>query len=152
MPLRFGVPFFVGTLAGPLSRQRKNRVFAVRRSNRVVLRVLAEITDQKLGHPEASAYCSQGERLLFRRGTRNLPRRFRRFLGRNRTSRRREAAGRRNYPEAVPNGKGGDGEDGQKQVLWMGARFGGTEGGKRNNSADIIQCSCLTRYASRCRL
>ena len=46
MPLRFGVPFFVGTLAGPLSRQRKNRVFAVRRSNRVVLRVFAEITDQ----------------------------------------------------------------------------------------------------------
>ncbi len=29
MPLRLGVPFFVGTLPGPLSRQRKNRVFAV---------------------------------------------------------------------------------------------------------------------------
>src|SRR6266851_4701488 len=29
MPLRLGMPFFVGTLPGPLSRQRKNRVFAV---------------------------------------------------------------------------------------------------------------------------
>src|SRR5882672_4154505 len=29
MPLRLGVPFFVGTLPGPLSRQRKNRVLAV---------------------------------------------------------------------------------------------------------------------------
>src|SRR5713101_9667401 len=34
----------------------------------------------------------------------------RRFVGRNRKSRRREAAGRRNYPEAVPNGEGGKGE------------------------------------------
>src|SRR2546426_12729685 len=31
----------------------------------------------------------------------NLRRCFRRFVGRNRKSRRREAAGRRNYPEAV---------------------------------------------------
>ena len=46
MPLRLGVPFFVGTLPGPLSRQRKNRVFAVCRSNGLVLRVLAEITDE----------------------------------------------------------------------------------------------------------
>src|SRR5260370_21430341 len=29
MPLRLGVPFFVGALPGPLSRQRKDRVFAV---------------------------------------------------------------------------------------------------------------------------
>src|SRR5229473_1221204 len=54
-----------------------------------------------LGHPEASGYCSQSERLLFGRDTRNLRRCFRRFVGRNRKSRRREAAGRRNYPEAV---------------------------------------------------
>src|SRR6266581_4617245 len=27
MPLRLGVPFFVGSLPGPLSRQRKKRVF-----------------------------------------------------------------------------------------------------------------------------
>ena len=31
---------------------------------------------------------------------------FGRFIGRNRKSRRREAAGGRNYAEAVPNGKG----------------------------------------------
>src|SRR6266481_2653676 len=54
----------------------------------------------------ASGYCSQSERLLFGRDTRNLRRCFRRFVGRNRKSRRREAAGRRNYPEAVPNGEG----------------------------------------------
>ena len=34
----------------------------------------------------------------------------RRFVGRNRKSRRREAAGRRNYPEAVPNGEARNGE------------------------------------------
>src|SRR5580700_6461515 len=45
MPLRLGVPFFVGTFPGPLSRQRKNRVFAVCRFDGLVLRVLAEITD-----------------------------------------------------------------------------------------------------------
>src|ERR1700693_1375658 len=46
MPLRLGVPFFVGTFPGTLSRQRKNRVFAVCRLDRLVLRVLAEITDE----------------------------------------------------------------------------------------------------------
>jgi len=45
MPLRFGVPFFVGTFPGALSRQRKNRIFAVCRFDGLVLRVLAEITD-----------------------------------------------------------------------------------------------------------
>src|SRR5208282_486126 len=63
------------------------------------------------GTPEARGYCSQSERLLFGRDTRNLRGRFRRFVGRNRKSRRREAAGRRNYPEAVPNGRGGNGDD-----------------------------------------
>src|ERR1700733_10989312 len=46
MPLGLRVPFFVSAFPGPLSRQRQNRVFAVRRSNRLVLRVLAEITDE----------------------------------------------------------------------------------------------------------
>jgi hypothetical protein len=46
MPLRLGVPFFIGALPGPLSRQRKNRVFAVCRLDGLVLRVLAEITDE----------------------------------------------------------------------------------------------------------
>ena len=41
---------------------------------------------------------------------------FRRFVGRNRKSRRREAAGRRNYLEAVPNGEGRNGENMQKQA------------------------------------
>jgi hypothetical protein len=45
MPLRLGVPFFIRTLPGSLSRQRKNRVFPIGRSNRLVLRVLAEIPD-----------------------------------------------------------------------------------------------------------
>src|SRR5216683_3216724 len=48
----------------------------------------------------------RSERLLFGRETRNLRRCFKRFVGRNRKSRRREAAGRRNYPEAVPNEEG----------------------------------------------
>jgi hypothetical protein len=69
-----------------------------------------------LGHPEASGYCSQSERLLFGRDTRNLRRCLRRFVGRNRKSRRREAAGRRNYPEAVPNGEGGNGSTAPKRV------------------------------------
>src|SRR6267378_3697123 len=62
-------------------------------------------------HGKASGCCSQSERLLFGRDTRNLRRSFRRFVGRNRKSRRREAAGRRNYPEAVPNGEGGNGNN-----------------------------------------
>jgi len=45
MPLRLGVPFFVRTFPGTLSRQGKNRVFAVCRLDGFVLRVLAEITD-----------------------------------------------------------------------------------------------------------
>src|SRR6266851_2776325 len=47
-----------------------------------------------------SGYCSQGERLHSGRD----PKRTR---GRNRESRRREAAGRRNYPEAVPKERSG---------------------------------------------
>ena len=42
-----------------------------------------------------SGYCSQGERLHSGRDPK-------RFTGRNRESRGREAAGRRYYPEAVP--------------------------------------------------
>jgi len=42
---------------------------------------------------------------------------FRRFVGRNRKSRRREAAGRRNYPEAVPNEAGRKGEKVPERVL-----------------------------------
>src|SRR5437016_4417784 len=68
-----------------------------------------------IGAPgKASGYCSQSERLLFGRDTRNLRRCFRRFVGRNRKSRRREAAGRRNYPEAVPNGEGRNGSNARK--------------------------------------
>jgi hypothetical protein len=46
MPFRLGVPFLVGTLPGPLSRERKNRLFAVCRLDGLVLGVLAEITDE----------------------------------------------------------------------------------------------------------
>ena len=46
MPIRLRVPFLVSTLPGPLSHQRKETVLAVGRSNRLVLRVLAEITDE----------------------------------------------------------------------------------------------------------
>ena len=46
----------------------------------------------------------------FWEGHKNLRWHFRRFVGRSRKSRRREAAGRRNYPEAVPNGEGGKGK------------------------------------------
>src|SRR6266566_5063420 len=80
-----------------------------------------------LRHPEASGYCSQSERLLFGRDTRNLRRCFRRFVGRSRESRRREAAGRRNYPEAVPNGEGRNGENGPKQVSSVKPRHGPRE-------------------------
>jgi hypothetical protein len=59
-----------------------------------------------LGCPEASGDHSQCERLVFGRGTRNLRRCFRRFLGRRRKSRRREAAGRGNSPEAAPKHRG----------------------------------------------
>src|SRR5713226_10520727 len=38
-------------------------------------------------------------------------------FGRNRESRRREAAGRRNYPEAVPNGEGGNKDNAPKRIL-----------------------------------
>src|SRR6266480_4928672 len=70
-----------------------------------------------IGAPgKASGYCSQSERLLFGRDTRNLRRCFRRFVGRNRKSRSREAAGRRNYPEAVPNGEGRNGSNARKQT------------------------------------
>src|SRR5258708_31857445 len=67
------------------------------------------------GTRKASGYCSQSERLLLGRDTRNLRRCFRRFVGRNRKSRRREAAGRRNYPEAVPNGEGTNGDNAWKR-------------------------------------
>src|SRR6266851_3352430 len=43
----------------------------------------------------------------FREGHKNLRCRLRRVFGRKRKSRRAEAAGRRNSPEAVPNGRGG---------------------------------------------
>ena len=46
MPLGLRVPFFVSTLPGPLSYQRKNRVFAACRLDGLVLRVLAEVTDE----------------------------------------------------------------------------------------------------------
>jgi hypothetical protein len=46
VPLRLGVSFFVCILPGSLSRERQNRVFAIRRSNGLLLRVLAEITDE----------------------------------------------------------------------------------------------------------
>src|SRR6266567_4056214 len=79
------------------------------------------------GTRKASGYCSQSERLLFGRDTRNLRRCFRRFVGRSRESRRREAAGRRNYPEAVPNGEGRNGENGPKQVSSVKPRHGPRE-------------------------
>src|SRR5260370_28134363 len=68
------------------------------------------------GTRKASGYCSQSKRLLFGRDTRNLRRCFRGFVGGNRKSRRREAAGRRNYPEAVPNGEGRNGSYAPQQV------------------------------------
>ena len=60
-----------------------------------------------MGHLKARGVCSQGERLHFGRGTKSLRCRLRRVFGRKRKSRRHEAAGRRNSPEAVPNGEGG---------------------------------------------
>src|SRR5208283_903289 len=78
------------------------------------------------GTRKASGYCSQSERLLFGRDTRNLRRWFRRFVGRNRKSRRREAAGRRNYPEAVPNGEGENGSNAPRQVPSVPTRTGAT--------------------------
>jgi hypothetical protein len=52
-----------------------------------------------MGHPKASGYGSQGEGPHFGR--------YPKISGRNRKSRGAEAAGRRNYPEAVPRRKGG---------------------------------------------
>ena len=60
-----------------------------------------------MGHLKARGVCSQGERLHFGRGTKSLRCRLRRVFGRKRKRRRHEAAGRRNSPEAVPNGEGG---------------------------------------------
>ena len=60
-----------------------------------------------MGHLKARGVCSQGEGLHFGRGTKSLRCRLRRVFGRKRKSRRHEAAGRRNSPEAVPNGEGG---------------------------------------------
>src|SRR5258708_39017359 len=56
-----------------------------------------------LEHSRASGYCGQGER-------RHSGRDPKRLTGSNRESRRREDAGRRNYPEAVPEKmRGGNG-------------------------------------------
>src|SRR2546422_9408669 len=77
------------------------------------------------GAPKSEGCCSQSERLLFGRDTRNLRRYLRRFVGRNRKSRRREAAGRRNYPEAVPNVEGKNGDNAPKQVSTVISRTGG---------------------------
>src|SRR6266481_6783455 len=78
----------------------------------------------------ASGYCSQSKRLLLGRDTRNLRQCFRRFVGRNRKSRRREAAGRRNYPEAVPNGEDRNGDDARKRALTVLTRTGATVEGR----------------------
>src|SRR5260370_42259440 len=59
---------------------------------------------------------------FFGRDTRNLRRCFRGFVGGNRKSRRREAAGRRNYPEAVPHGEGRNGSYAPQQVLLVHLR------------------------------
>jgi len=48
----------------------------------------------------------RGKETHFRRGTKNLRCSFRRLFGRNRKSRGDEGEVRRNYPEAVLNGKG----------------------------------------------
>jgi hypothetical protein len=48
-----------------------------------------------LGHPRAERMLLPKRASAFREGPEGL-------MGRNRESRRREAAGRRNYPEAVP--------------------------------------------------
>src|SRR5229473_4954273 len=94
-----------------------------------------------LGHPEARGYCSQSERLLFGRDTRNLRRCFRGFVGRNRKSRRREAAGRRNYPEAVPNGRGGNGGDGLNQIISVRAGTRATKG-----EETLLQCAATDQF------
>jgi hypothetical protein len=62
-----------------------------------------------LGHLRASGYCSQGERLHSGRDP-NCSLQSEKSLARNRESRSREDAGRRNYPEAVPKKmRGGNG-------------------------------------------
>src|SRR5208283_746596 len=50
------------------------------------------------------------------------------LFGRNRKSRSREDAGRRNYPEAVPNGEGRNGDNGPKRVPSVAAGSGATVG------------------------
>jgi len=57
-----------------------------------------------------------------------LQRCSRRFFGRKRKSRRREAVGRRNSLEAVPNGKGGNGDKKRQRVLSVPAEIGASEG------------------------
>ena len=88
------------------------------------------------GTQGASGYCSQSERLHFGRGTRNLRWCFRRFLGRNRKSRSHEVAGRREYPEAVPSGKGGTGENGLNQIISVRGGTRATKGGEA-----LLQCA-----------
>jgi hypothetical protein len=61
----------------------------------------------ELGHSNARGVCSQDEGRHFGRGTKSLRCCLRRVFGRKRKSRRHEAAGRRNSPDAVPNEKGG---------------------------------------------
>src|SRR5580658_2954518 len=53
-----------------------------------------------LGHPRAEWILLPRRAAAFWEGTEGFP-------GRNRESRRREAAGRRNYPEAVPKERSG---------------------------------------------
>src|SRR5689334_9137319 len=106
--------------------------------NSVLVHFLSPFLPLHLGQPRASGYCSQSERLLFGRDTKNLRRSFRRCVGRNLESRRREAAGRRNYPEAVPDGDGRNGDGGPKQISSIKARTGG-RGGKAGGGSFATQ-------------
>ena len=66
------------------------------------------------GHSKARGVCSQSEGLHFGRGHKKSSLSLRRVFGRKRKSRRFEAAGRRNSPEAVAQWKGRNGDERMK--------------------------------------
>src|SRR5579859_5399337 len=91
-----------------------------------------------LGHPEARGRCSQGEQMLYGRDL--VP------FGRSRESRSREAAGRRNWPEAVPRKMSGRKRDTYATQM-KSARGGGTAE-KVNNGIQVEKCVSLSSLLS----
>ena len=116
VPLSSGLPLVVRVLPRLLRGDGQHGEIRAVAADLPLLRVLAEEADEldvieihdlflhfcptSLGHPRAEWILLPRRAAAFREG----PKRFR---GRNRESRRREAAGRRNYPEAVPRERSG---------------------------------------------